>query len=339
MKKMILFYFICLSLYSGRNIHRYHKEEMPHITVWSSEDETPYELMDYNLRPIPLLRVFDKKHFEENLLPEGMISYRHSPEKISNKKLNELIESLLDEINQKRKNYTDFKPLKDSGFVRHKKCGLLVLKFKNYPFILKLFIEPPYSFINPYDKGFEVTNVFIAGGAMRHTLGFSRIKTLNHVKDFLEKNEKWKNKMILPRKWFWLPKSPVWLNIKTENLGEKKEDFISLPSVYGVIADELEKDPTKTTDYYELMEFSKLLDHRIDPHTKNFFIEKHSGKIALIDTELFPIILGFDEQIQPQTSHLTWYIHLAGKYMKEKALTPHYRRKERHRKIKHYYVD
>jgi len=338
-KKACTLYFIYLSLSGGRNIHRYHQEEMPQITVWSSEDNKKHKLMDYNLRPIPLLHIFDKKHFEENLLPKQMITYRHQPQKISHEKINNLIENLLEEINQKQKEYTDFKPLKASGFVRHKKCGLLILKFKNYPFVLKLFIEPPCSFVNPYDKGFEVTNVFIAGGAMRHTLGFSRIKTLNCIKIFLEKNAQWKNRIILPRKWFWLPQKPIWLNIKTKNLGKKKKDFISVPSIYGVIADELEKDPTKTIDYYELMEFSRLLDHRIDPHTKNFFIEKHTEKIALIDTELFPIILGFNEKIQPQTSHLTWYVHLAGKYVKEKALTPYYKRKERHRNTKHYYVD
>ena len=338
-KKLIIFFIINLTtIYAGRNIHRYNRAEVPRITVWSSEDTTKYKLTDYNLRPIPLLHVFDKEHFEKNLLPKEEIPYRNNPKTISYKKINELIENLLNEIDKKYKNYTDFKILKESGFVRHKKCGLLILKFKDYPFVLKLFIEPPYSLINPYDKGFEMTNVFIAGGALRHTLGFTRIKTLNYVKKQLEENPHWENRIILPRKWFWIPEKPTWLNIKTRNIGEKDKSFITMPLIYGVIADELVKDPSKETDYYELMELSKTLDHRIDPNTKNFFIEKNTGKIALIDTELFPVILGYNEKINPQTNHINWYIQLAGKYLKEKAFTLKYKRIERQHAIKSYYI-
>lgn len=337
--KVLLFTPSLITLYAGRNIYRYHRKEMPRITVWSSEDKTKFKLTDYNLRPIPLLHVFDKKHFEENLIPKEDISYRNSEQKISCAQINNLIENLLNEINKKNKEYTDFKILKGSGFVRHKKCGLLVLKFKNYPFVLKLFIEPPFSFVNPYDKGFEVTNFFIAGGALRHTLGFTRIKTLNYVKQYVEQKPKWKDHIILPRKWFWLPEKPVWLHIKTHNLGHKKKNLITIPSTYGVIADELMKDSSKTTDYYELMKLSQNLEHRVDPHTKNFFIEKESGKIALIDTELFPVILGFNEKIKPHNNHVQWYLHLAGKYLKEKAWTFHHERQERQYNIKHYYVN
>ncbi|HBR70336.1 TPA: hypothetical protein DIC20_04225 [Candidatus Dependentiae bacterium] len=337
--KILFFTPPLITLYAGRNIHRYHRKDMPRITVWSSEDKTKFKLADYNLRPIPLLHVFDKKHFEENLIPKDDIVYRNSNKKISYQKMNALIKNLLDEIDKKNKEYTDFKILKGSGFVRHKKCGLLVLKFKDHPFILKLFIEPPYSFVNPYDKGFEVTNFFIAGGALRHSLGFTRIKTLNYVQQYIDQNPKWKDHIALPRKWFWLPEKPVWLYVKTHNLGQKKKNLITMPSTYGVLADELIKDSSKSTDYYELMGLSQDLEHRIDPHTKNFFIEKGTGKVALIDTELFPVIFGFNEKIKPHNSHVQWYTYLAGKYLKEKACTFHYERRERQYNIKHYYVD
>jgi len=338
-KKMILLLISAtFTTMSQRNVHRLHKKTMAHIKVCSSNDSTNYNLIDNNLRPIPLLHVFDKKHFESNLLPKKFIKYDHNQNQITTKKLNKLIEHLFEEIDRKSKSYRHFKILKNSGFVRHKKCGLLVAKFKDYPFILKLFIEPPKSFVNPYDKGFEATNFFIAGGALRHTLGFSRIKTLNYVKKAIAKNERWKNRIIVPRKWFWLPQNPTWLHIKTYNLGKRKKDYVTMPAIYGVIADELIKDSTKTTNYEEIMAFSQFLEHRIDPHTKNFFIEKETGKIALIDTELFPLILGFQERIRPSHSHIKWYTHLAGKYLKEKMFTLKSERIKRQHKTYGYYL-
>jgi len=325
-------------LTARRNIHHYQKNGLSHIEVWSNKNNRKYHLIDNNLRPVPLLHVFNEKHFEENLLPTQSITYDNGQKMIAPQKINQLIEFLFTEINKKNKEYRDFTILKKSGFVRHKKCGLLILKFKNYPFILKLFMEPPKSFVNPYDKGFEVTNFFIAGGALRHTLGFTRIETLNYVQKAIQKSDKWRSRISLPRKWFWLPKDPVWLHIKTYNLGQKKEDSITMPSIYGVIADELQKDPDKETDYNELMEFSQFLEHRIDPHTKNFFIEKKTGKIALIDTELFPLILGFNEKIDPQNTHIEWYTHLASKYIKEKMGTLKNLRIKRQHDIKHYYL-
>jgi len=321
-----------------RTVHRLHPEEMPRIEVWSTQNPTKYTLIDNNMKPVPLLHIFDKKHFQENLLPNDFITYNHGKKQVSPAELNKLIEQLFQEINKKNKRYRHFKILKGSGFVRHKKCGLLIVKFNEYPFVLKLFIEPPRSFVNPYDKGFEVTNFFIIGGALRHTLGFTRIKTLNHVKKQIEKSSCWKNRFVLPRKWFWLPEKPIWLHIKTYNLGKKKEDYITMPSVYGIIADELLKDPTKKVNNEELMAFSQFLEHRIDPHTKNFFIEKETGKIALIDTELFPIILGFHERINPQNGHVKWYTHLAGKYLKEKMFTSKAKRKKRQYDTYHYYL-
>jgi len=336
---IVLFYgvFFPIVVHATRSIHRINTEELPTITVSSTQNPTPYKLMDTNLRPVPLLHIFDKKHFMENLLPKTPIEI--DTQKIDTIVINTLANELLNEIDQKHKTYKNFTILKQSGFVRYKKSGLLIVKFKDYPLVLKLFIEPPESFVNPYDKGFEATNFFIAGGAMRHTLGFTRLKTRMYVQQKILESPIWRDKIIMPRKWFWLPASPVWLTIKTHNIGKKAEDAIQLPAIYGVIAEELHRDPTKKTDYNELMSLSRFLEHRIDPHTKNFFIEKNTGKIALIDTELFPIILGFDAPIKPQSTHIKWYLYLAGKYVKEKLFTPKNKRQERKTNITHYYVD
>lgn len=334
---------ICLALiptlvYATRTVHRLQPAQIPHIIVSSTNDPTLYVLTDYNLRPVPLLHIFDKEYFMNHLLPPGFLSYNSGEKTIETKILKKLINDLLEEINQKKKHYHHFTILKNSGFVHHKKCGLLVVKFNNYPFILKLFIETPKGFISPYEKGFEAANLFVAGGALRHTLGFTRIKTLEYLQNKFNNDAYWHDKIITPRKWFWLPENPVWLNITTYNIGNKKEDHTSLPVIYGIIADELKRDPLKQTDYHELMRLSKFVEHRIDPHTKNFFIEQITGKIALIDTELFPIILGFNTKIKSQDTYIKWYMHLAGKYLKEKLFTTKQGRIERQSNINHYYL-
>lgn len=326
----------CL-LTATRTIHRIHLNQAPHIVVSSTNDSTPHTLVDYSLRPIPMLHYYDHAHVIAHVLPTGTIAVPGTNKKINTAILKKLIDTLLEEINHKKTKYSGFKILKNSGFVLHKKCGLLIVKFNDYPFVLKLFIETPESFINPYDKGFEAANFFIAGGALRHTLGFTRIKTLEYVQKKIKNDPYWKERIQLPRKWFWLPEQPIWLLIDTYNLGDKQHDQIRMPATYGVIADELHNDNTQTPDYEELMRFSQFVEHRIDPHTKNFFIEKNSGKIALIDTELFPAILGFTTRIQPHTSHVTWYTHLAGKYLKEKMFTTREGRIQRQHAIENYY--
>ncbi len=319
-----------------RSPHRPHDPHLPSIIVWSSDNPHDRQrLIDGHLKPTPILQSFRHKHFEKHLVPDTGIAY--GDKQITKEKINALIEHFLDEIKQKKHAYRDFIILKESGFIRQKKCGLIILKFKDYPFVFKFFIENPKSFINPYDKGFEMCNVFVAGGSFRHALGFTRIKTLSCLKKRIARDEHWRNRVSLPRKWFWLPKDPAWLHIQTHNLGPRTTDHAVMPAIYGVIADELHEDKEKETDYAELMNLSKFSEHRIDPHAKNFFIEKGTGKIALIDTELFPIIMGYTEKIDGRDSHVAWYLQLAGKYLKSKVGSYKWERYEKWRSTKNYY--
>lgn len=339
MKPVLMGILISTSLLQAqRSIHRPKDPLTPSIEVWSTDDQTHRYLTDPNLRPIPLLRSFDHKHFNQNIIPTQGIWYENNTRLFSHATIDNLITNLLKEIKQRKKTYTDFIILKDSGFARRKQCGLLILKFKQYPFVLKLFMEPSHSFVNPYDKGFEVACIFSSGGSLRHTLGFSRIKTLNYVREKIKKDPRWRDRIILPRKWFWLPQKASWLHIKTHNIGPHKTDHIVMPSLYGIIADELIKDTTQYPDHTELMAFSKLLEHRIDPHTKNFFIEKNTKKIALIDTELFPLILGFTQRIDPQDSYVAWYTHLARKFVARRFCLTKTTRHHLQKSMRHYYV-
>lgn len=339
MKRNIFIFLLFTSLISARrNVHRYSVDNMPSIQVYSSRDSRIYTLIDNCLRPVPLMRLFDEPHFMKHYWPTGLVHYKDGSGFVKSTVIDTLIEGLLDQINRKEKKYTHFDVLKKSGFVFHEQCGLLIVKFKEYPFVLKLFIETPKSFVNPYNKGFEASNFFIAGGAVRHTLGFTRIKTLHYLQQALSCDERWKNRVSFPRKWFWLPKNPAWLYIRLHNIGTADGTTVKMPAVYAVIADELYKDFDKSTDYNELMALSKSVEHRIDPHTKNFFIERGTGKIALIDTELFPMILGFNTRINSRDTHIKWYIHLAAKYLDEMALSTKQQRYRRQHDLYCYYL-
>jgi hypothetical protein len=337
MKYTPILYMLFFTLNAHRNVHRFNPATLPRIVVWSDKNPKKHVLIDTNLRPQPLLRTFDKTHFETHFLPKGTIKYRYENTCVDTQELEQLIYHLLSEIDQKAMRYKDFIALKKSGFVRHKKCGLIVLRFKKHPFILKLFIEPPESFINPYDKGFEVSNIFVVGGSLRHTLGFSRIKTLNYTNNAI-KHTPWEQRLTTPKKWFWLPKDADWLNIETYNLGNKKRDFARMPVTYGVIAEAIEKDISTNVSHEDIMQLSTHLEYRVDPHVRNFFVEKNTGKIALIDTELFPAILGFNKKIKEQKTHAQWYAHLAGKYCKEKFLSNKTERIQRQHNMSNYYA-
>lgn len=325
------------SMYAGRTVHRYYFESLPRITVWSSKDPTPYNLIDQNLRPVPLMLAYDQEHFMKHLLPQGNLEFLDKTGSVDTAVLQNLIQGLLAEIKRGEIHYKDFIVLKKSNFIRQSGCGLIILKFKDYPFILKLFIESPAGFVNPYAKGFEAANFFIAGGAQRHTLGFTRIKTLEYVQHAIAQDERWKDRITFPRKWFWLPKEPEWLFVRLDHLGVFAQT-VKIPAIYALVADELFKDPEKETDYRELMAFSKFVEHRIDPHTKNFFIQKGEDKIALIDTELFPMILGFTEQVKPRDTHVKWYLYLAGKYTHERLFTTKGMRIKKQQSVVSYYL-
>jgi len=329
-----------LSLHATRTPHRGIKNQLPRLVVTSSDDPNhTYTLTDNNLRPTPLFSIFDYEHFMEHLLPtDAITSINGNGAHIKTAELNEQISTLLQEINQQKKLYSYFIILKNSGFVRHKKSGLLIVKFKHYPIVLKLFIEPAKSFVNPYDKGFEAANIFVMGGAIRHTLGFTRIKTLDYVRTKAKNDSYWRTNLTTPRKWFWLPQNPIWLEITTYNIGKKPVDHIRLPAIYGVIADALEQDLTHTPDHSTIMFFSKFLEHRIDPNTHNFFIDKSKGKLALIDTELFPLIAGFNKQIRPHHTHVKWYTYVAGHYLQKKIFTYKKQRQMQLHDLNNYYL-
>lgn len=303
----------------ARSIHRPQDPCMPTISVGWHGDRERFILSNRNLEEYSIFKLFDKNHVEQNLLPPSPISFRNSPGKsVDGKYLSILIDQLLDEIMQKNKRYTNFTILQNKGFNRRKACGLLIVKFNDYPFVVKLFIETPKSFVNPWAKGFEpIFFFYMGGGVNRHLSGFTRIKNLMYIKQRIASDPQWSNLVDVPRKWFWLPDTTSnWLEIMGTNIGGKQALHTHIPGIYAIVADAIDAERTfsslKKGDLDKALGLTNFLHANLDLHITNFMVEKETKKIVIIDTEHFPTMVGLKE---PKTfsSYLSWYTMLMGK--------------------------
>jgi hypothetical protein len=292
----------------------------------------------------PIFKVFDREYCLNHHLPTGAIPTRYnSKTTVLGTTLNTCIETLLKEVAQKKKHYTHFDILTKKNFNRSKRCGLMILKFKNYPFVIKLFIETPETFLNSRCKGLDNIWFFpMSGGVNRHITGLTRLKNLETIRNHIANDPRWNRIMDTPRKWFWLPAKPTWLEIEGHNIGTQETIRTAIPGTYAVIADAIDAEQ-KLSVFHSYtystitMDFCNSIHIALDPHLDNFMIEKNSGKMVIIDTEHFPTVVGFkDEYPQTFNSYIDWYSHLAKKFMsscffrtkrarKLAQLTPHLR--------------
>lgn len=308
----------------GRSPFRTPEPHMPVLyTNWSNESKK-YELVSSYFQKGPLFHLYDESHFNNHLLPTNAISYRYSPsESVNGSHLSSLVEIFLTEIkNKKKKKFAHFKVIKKRDFNFKKQTGFLVAKFRNYPFVLKLFITSPEQFLKPFDYGFESCCFFMMGGGVnRYLSGFTRIKNLERLKKYIEKDETWAHKIDFPRKWFWRPRENRSFVLTGVNIGElEATNQIELPSVYALVCDEVSIGHTfsltSKEDRDTALELSNYLQQQIDPHINNFVIDKINHKIVLIDTEHFPTMVGL-EQPATCTTYLTWYLDLSWKMFQD----------------------
>lgn len=357
MMKQLLFHAIMIGAItlsahyaSARSIYRPLDENIPTITTrWLKPHELPkhlsqnvsqldlslnlsessepkkYTLKSWYLSESALFKTFDEKLFFERFLPTTDISYRYQPEKkVSGSRLdslmNELVNEILDNIKPK-KEYRDFIVLKNRDFNHRTHSGLIVVKFKNYPFVVKLFMETPQTFVRPYSKGFQPSCFFILGrGINRYLAGFTRIKNHDFIRNQIAQDPELSTTADLPRKWSWLPRNNAWFELEGKNIGQKGYHKILLPSIYALVCDEIEGE--RTLDFFnkEDRELGMSLTHkfgnRLDPHIDNFIIEKETKKVIIIDTEHFASIVGLREP-QKFDSYLSWYTKLASKFLSD----------------------
>lgn len=299
----------------ARSIYRPEDPFIPEIIVRWKGDSKSFRLKKYHLEEYPL-QLFDKENFEKHKLPQT-ISYRYNPaQNVETHFLSSLIEQLIDEIKQGKKTFSNFKILqaKDYNFTTGK--GLLIVKFNDYPFVAKLFIETPDSFITPFDKGIApIFFFFMGGGINRHMSGFTRIKNRDIILERLS-HSPWAGQIEIPRKWTWLPKQCQWIEVQGKNIGGHKNLTVEFPGTYCIIADAIENERELSLfnpdDKKTALNICNYLNLWIDPHMKNFMIEKGTHKLIIVDTEHFPSFVGLREKISFD-SYSNWYMYLAGK--------------------------
>lgn len=340
------------SLDASRSPFRRQDTTMPQITTqWTNENQQ-YHLKNYYLEEEAIFKKFDKAHIMSHLLPNDAISYRYNPEKsVSGEVLSKLAEEVLVEIQQHKRKYKNFKILKNEDFNPRTASGSLILKFNDYPFVLKIFMETPRTFVRPFSKGIINSIFFImGGGATRYLSGFLRLKNLEAAQALIDDNPYLKNKIFFPRKWFFMPSHVRWFYIKGNNIGPSgKELVIEVPSVYMIVTDWISfKKPFSIFNSTERQIgtcIANYLGNRIDAHIDNFveeyvpedatlpaykalpiqeFIDKHQltpvcmelekipGRIGIIDTEHFPTMLGLKKPLR-FTNYSSWYGQISAK--------------------------
>lgn len=321
-------FYILLSNFVGglaRSPFRAQDPLMPEIiTSWKGSNET-YHLRDYCLEEYPIFHKFERDYFMNHLLPDEAIGFRNHPDKIVlGAHLKELIEGLLKELSCKKKNFKHFKLLKDSDFNSRMVSGLIIFKFKDYPFVLKLFIKTPETFAKPLSEGMIPRFFFrMGGGINRHLSGFTRVKNLEEIRKKKAEDPEWDRLIDTPRKWFWLPKNPQWIEVRSKNIGASCELKIELPAIYGIVADFIENDKSfslmNPEDREIAIRFAHFQKNRVDAHVDNFMVEKSTGTIVLIDTEHFPTMVGLNEEFEFD-DYATWYCKLSSKCFRDMLL-------------------
>ena len=331
--KSIFYILLCNFLgLLGRSPLRPQDPFMPEIiTCWPGSRQT-HHLRDHCLEEHALFFKFDRQYFMDHLLPDDPIPFRLNLEKkVAGSVLKAQIEELLIELYQKKKKFKYFKVLKDNDFNTRSVSGLIILKFKQYPFVLKLFMKTPETFVKPLSEGIIPRFFFrMGGGINRHLSGFTRVKNLEEINKRIDESPHWRELIDTPRKWFWLPNKARWIELRGKNIG-RVDRVIELPATYGIIADFIENDKTfsimKEEDRRISLDFANYCENRVDAHADNFMVEKSTGIIVLIDTEHFPTMVGLKEPFV-YDNYVTWYSKLSAKCFRDIFLRTKKQRRE-----------
>lgn len=324
----LLLFYIHIFLIESRSIYRPIDPLKPELnTYWETgnNQNEKYQLKFYCFEYYAIFRSYDHYHFMSNLLPQGKIKYRNDEtNSVDGQTLDLMISEFIEELEAHKKFFKNFKILKRQDFNAREVSGNLVAAFKDYPFIIKLFIENPKSFLSPYSKGWQSALLYqMNGGINRYINGFLRIKNLNRTKEKVMKDKKWSKEILFHRKWFWIGKHP-WFIVEGKNIGpseaisnniynSNQQLKIKIPSVYCIVADKIDrKDEFHISNKKErtfALSLCNFLENGIDPHIDNFVIENKTNKVIIIDTEHFPSMVGLKKPLHV-SNYLEWYAKL-----------------------------
>lgn len=292
---------------------------------------------DWNWRASSLFDMYEDTYVTQHLLPAMHIPATTPHGKpIDGWQLHQELNQLVTSIQAGNPDLNKYKVLKDAGFNFHNKTGLLVLKSKEQPVVIKLSLESPQTFTKPYNRGFELCAIFMISGSTPHMLGFTRLPTAERIYKKV-RNTPWESRITIPRKWYWKPENQPTLTIRTENIGKTKERSLQVPSVYAIICDAIEHEESAKIPMQDFLQLCTDTAYIFDPHLKNGIIERGTGKIALIDTEDGQAKMGFYEPVQRAKNYIQWYAWLTCRAVRRKFATLKPERLA-HRHIEHTYA-
>ncbi|MBN1549658.1 hypothetical protein JW872_03280 [Candidatus Babeliales bacterium] len=308
---------------------RYRQNTTPTVTTyWLHDNEKTFSRYESFYKPESIFEVFDRNFFEDTMVPQAPITFRNDPtQSVNGKVLMEQAEEAVKELKQGKKKLTHFKLLKNKNYDMSDNTGLIVLKYNDYPFILKLFMETPESFITPQDKGLQHQGMYlISGGMNRYLSGLYRIKNMALIKEEMSKNEIWNDFVDFPRKWHWLPEDVDWFEVRGDNFTSEEPLYTQLPSAYGIIVDQIISDVRlgHIKKYYgrSIFKYCKDFNFRPDPNLKNFIVEKDTNKLVCIDTEYFAPLLGMDpNKMDNLEGYWDLHVYAASRFFKEAFLS------------------
>lgn len=336
------FHKICVS----RSIFRPQHSMNATITVFTNDPEQASkwnintkklssQLTSKYLKLKPLQEKFDYQYLKNHQLPPTITPHA-TKQPIQTAGLKECIHNIITTLQQGKTTLHNATIIQKRDFNFTTQSGLLVVKPHNYPVIVKLFIEHPCTFTDPFSKSFEASCMFTLGGSLRHLCGFTRIPNLHRVKAELAKHPHYKNKIKFPQKWFYIPDNTYWLNITWHNPYKEKTTDISMPAIYCIIADYIEIDQHAQQTHHRYlrnvsMDVVNFLQFAIDPHNGNFVFEKNNpNDLFIIDTEHFPTVIGLEHGMRAK-NYMSWYIEMSANFVKEVLFTS---KKERLTKLK-----
>lgn len=303
-----------------RDVRRRSAAHIPGISTRWVDDSTVYTLRHPNLELGPLFSHYNPHYLAHYTLPENLIEPRFpNTEPIVGAEIYRLLEDLVARLQENTRylfTHPDFIVLKNKDYNPRTHSGLVILRFKRFPLVVKLFMETPSTFVAPFSKGFEPSIFFMMGGGInRYLSGYARIENASYILDQIRKDVRWSSCCDVPRKWIWQPRQQRFFVLQSHNLGSY-DRVITLPAVYGIVCDAIESDESfkilNKKHRKRALEFAHYLGIRVDPHIDNFMIEKGTGKLVLVDTEHFPTMVGLRQSFE-FNSYLEWYTKLSWK--------------------------
>lgn len=281
-------------------------QRLPKATLtasWSHDHSKEHSTQAWYLKESSIFGVFDRQHFFSHLLPNQPLTLRNNPDKtVDGTVLKKLVDELIQELYEGKYEFSHFTILKGKEFDWKQVAGHMILKFNDHPFIVKLFMENPHSFLHPEAKGFKHRFAIVMnGGVNRYLSGFTRIKNLEFTRHFAPYLSL-PHEVDFPRKWFVLPSNVPWFEVK--GTFADKQVTATFPAAYAVVADAIT--PAMRHALFkrygsETFALCKTYNFEIDPGRTNFMLEKDTNKLVVIDTEHYPTILGMRKLLKAKT--------------------------------------